>query len=226
MKLLTFRTGITNIYLLQKGERFMITDTGSRGQAEKIIKVIKARGLNIEYLSCIFLTHSHFDHAGSAAELKNITGAKVIAHQLEADDLARGFTPIPNGTNAIFRFISKMGKSPKVEMKMGSYKPVKADIIIDREISLAPFGFDAKIIHTPGHTSGSCSLVFDRYALVGDTMFNFNGKYYPVFANDEIALRESWSKLMKLDVEWFYPSHGKRIRKDKLLLEAERKGIL
>ncbi|MEJ2595487.1 MAG: MBL fold metallo-hydrolase [bacterium] len=226
MKLLAFRIGFTNVYLLQEGKRCMITDTGSRGHAEKIVKAITARGLKIENVSCIFLTHSHFDHAGSAAELQTITRAKVIIHHLEAGHLARGFTPIPKGTNALFRFISKMGKSPNIEKKIGSYKPLKADIIIDGEISLAPFGFDVTIMPTPGHTSGSCSLVGDRFALIGDTMFNFSGKYYPVFANDETALRESWSKLLKLDVDWFYPAHGKRIRKDKLLSEAKRIGIL
>ena len=67
------------------------------------------------------------------------------------------------------------------------------------------------IIHTPGHTKGSSCLIFDKYAFVGDTMFNIMGKIYPPFANDTNFLIRSWKKLIGLNSDYYYPAHGKRI---------------
>lgn len=226
MKLIPFRAGFTNVYFVIENGNILLIDTGTRNLEEKILKSIKSRGYQPNDLKLIFLTHTHYDHAGSVAALKRLTGAKIIVHESEANCLVKGFTPIPKGTNPLFRFISKMGKMKRVEPKIAWYEKTRADILFQENLSLNDFGFSAEIFHSPGHTMGSSSLRSGENIFVGDAMFNLRGSFYPGFANDEEALRETWNKFSELDVKWFYPAHGKRISKDEWLKYAGRKNLL
>jgi glyoxylase-like metal-dependent hydrolase (beta-lactamase superfamily II) len=190
---------------------------------------MQSRGFSTGDLKAIFLTHAHFDHAGSVAEMQRQTGAKIILHQSEAAYLKNGFTRIPKGTTPLFKFISNMGRkgrNGRIEKFIGAYEPAEPDILFNDSLSLESLGFDAEIIHSPGHTVGSSTLITGDTALVGDAMFNLNGNYYPGFANDEETLAKTWKKLIDLNVRWYYPSHGKRIEKGKLIEFVRKKGII
>ena len=67
-----------------------------------------------------------------------------------------------------------------------SYEPCQPDILVNSSLDLKEFGFSAFIIHTPGHTIGSMSIVVDNeVAIVGDTMFGvFKCSVFPPYAND------------------------------------------
>jgi glyoxylase-like metal-dependent hydrolase (beta-lactamase superfamily II) len=160
------------------------------------------------------------------AGIKERTGAKVLVHQSEAEYLEDGFMRIPKGTSPLYKFISYMGRKGPMERKIGGYDPVQPDVTFNDSMSLEPLGFDGKVIHTPGHTRGSSTLVLDDRALVGDAMFNLSGNYYPGFANDEETLMQTWKQLLELDVKWYYPSHGRRIEKSNLVKYIKRKKIV
>ena len=48
----------------------MMVDTGHKGMSEPILRALEDVGHSVETLQVIILTHSHYDHAGGAAELK------------------------------------------------------------------------------------------------------------------------------------------------------------
>lgn len=225
-KIISFRAGFTNIFFLIQDRKILIVDTGTRNLEKRILKFITSRGYKASDLKFIFLTHTHYDHTGSVAQLKQLTGAKVIVHESEAGFLKEGFTHIPKGTNPLFSFISKMGRMKKVEKKIGSYQKVEADLVFQDKLTLEPYGFEAEIFHSPGHSVGSSSLTIGDRVLVGDAMFNMRGSYWPGFADDPKILQETWKKYSGMDIKWFYPAHGKRISKEVLLRYAEKKRIL
>lgn len=221
------RIGFTNVYLIEQNGKCMLIDAGSRGEVEKIRTFIHSRGYALNDLSHLFVTHTHYDHAGSAADLVKITGAKIIVHKSEASCLEKGFKSIPKGTSLIFKLISKSGKlKSSIERRIGEYPSADADIQFNQSLSLIEFGFDAEIIHTPGHTEGSSCLILGNNAIVGDCMFNLNGNLYPGFADNEEELKASWRKLLNLEIKWFYPAHGKRFNKEELMQAAKKKKII
>ena len=86
-------------------------------------------------------------------------------------------------------------------------------VLKDKEFSLHDYGIEGKVIHTPGHSSGSVSILLDTgEAFVGDLAVN---KFplcltpgLPIFAEDWPKLIESWQKLFDLGVKIIYPAHG------------------
>ena len=66
-----------NVYIVSDGEGTMVVDPSC--SADKILAALGERKLD-----AIVLTHSHFDHTGAAAELREATGAPVIASAIDA----------------------------------------------------------------------------------------------------------------------------------------------
>lgn len=224
-KVIPILTGSAQAFLIVQDGEFGLVDSGNRNTEKRIVKAITSRGLNIKDLRFIFLTHTHYDHVGNAAILKKLSDALIIVHQSEADYLRNGFHPIPSGTSPFYKFIVYLGRN-LANKKFSAFDAVEADVLFESQLQLQPYGFDARVIHTPGHTRGSSILVVDRKAFVGDTLFNIMGINYPPFANDEAKLQKSWQQLLVLDVDFYYPAHGKRIKKAELIKAVEKQGIM
>ena len=222
-KVIPILTGTTQVFLIVQEGKFGLIDSGNRNTEKRIVKAITSRGMNIKDLRFIFLTHTHFDHAGNAAALKEMSGSPIIVHQSEADYLRNGFHPIPKGTSPFYRFIVYLGRN-LANKKFSAFDAIEPDALFESRLDLQSFGFDAEILHTPGHTSGSSILITDRKAFVGDTVFNIMGIKYPLFANDEMQLLKSWQQLLDLDVDYYYPAHGKRIPKAEFIKAVEKQG--
>ncbi|MBA4418743.1 MAG: hydroxyacylglutathione hydrolase [Syntrophus sp. (in: bacteria)] len=118
------------------------------GDCGKIFKEAEDKGYNIKY---IVNTHSHVDHIMGNKEMKDLTGAKIIIHEAEAQSLV----------HQSYSLMSSFGADPsppaEITVKDGD------DIVIG-EASL-------KVIHTPGHSPGSISLYHNGIVFTGDTLF-------------------------------------------------------
>ncbi|KAF5088873.1 Hydroxyacylglutathione hydrolase [anaerobic digester metagenome] len=205
--------GRSNAFLISRGSKHVLVDTGRTSSWKKLNQKldILTAGNGLE---AIVLTHTHFDHVENAAALKEKYHGKIIVQRSEAEYLMRGNTPLPQGTNFLTKFIVT-----SVEMFKGGgrslesrykYRSVDPDIEVDETFCLNDFGIDAHVIHTPGHSYGSLSVVVDdELALVGDTVFGvFGGYVFPPFADDIPVLIESWDKLLKTGSKIFIPGHG------------------
>ncbi|HER07888.1 MAG TPA: MBL fold metallo-hydrolase [Bacteroides sp.] len=202
-------------YLLYRPGHALVVDSGRGGSAEKILEKLREEGLQPEMLDLLILTHAHFDHAGSAARLKELTGCRIMVHRSEADRLRRGFTSLPGGTRWKAKILVGLGRV--FARRLGKYEGVEPDILVDKSSDLKEFGFPARVIHTPGHTPGSMVvLTGEGEMLSGDTFFGLEGKeYFPPFAEDIPALLESWKMVRSLPVKIIYPAHGNRITAEK-----------
>ena len=75
----------SNCWLVISGDEFVIIDPSS--PPEFVKARIEQRGLSLKKLKYILLTHGHFDHITGADELRNLSGAPLAVHRLDAECL-------------------------------------------------------------------------------------------------------------------------------------------
>jgi glyoxylase-like metal-dependent hydrolase (beta-lactamase superfamily II) len=108
---------------------------------------------------------------------------------------------------------------------------VAPDILIEHETELEPYGVDARVILTPGHTPGSVSvLTGDGEAIVGDIMmgghlggalFSHRPRYH-YFADDIDQVRASIKKVMSYSPRKIYVGHGGPLGPDAVMERFSR----
>lgn len=88
------------------------------------------------------------------------------------------------------------------------------DIVLTEDgLDLSSYGLAGRIVHTPGHTSGSVSVVLENgAAFVGDLAMS--AKFLrltpglPIFGDDIATIHQSWQALLDFGAETIYPAHG------------------
>ncbi|MEO1968096.1 MAG: subclass B3 metallo-beta-lactamase [Sphingomonadaceae bacterium] len=119
----------------------ILIDGGPSDVGGLIAKNIEALGFTLSDVKILLETHEHFDHAGGLAELKRLTGAKMLASPDAARALEQG-GPIP--------------KDPQFA-EHGTFPKVAVDGLI-RDGEVVRLGNLALKAHaTPGHTAGALS---------------------------------------------------------------------
>jgi glyoxylase-like metal-dependent hydrolase (beta-lactamase superfamily II) len=204
------RLGINRCYVIRDKSCIMI-DAGPPRSGPKIegwLKTIKVRPQDIQL---VVLTHGHFDHAGSAVAVREITGAKIAIHEFDRQTLEGGTASMPSAVTAWGR----VGRVAMMPLKpVFRFPGTQADVILrDDEIRLSEYGISGRVIHTPGHTPGSVSVLLDTGEAFAGCMAH-NGLPFrlkpglPIFAEDLRELKESWRLLLEHGAETVYPGHG------------------
>ncbi|HNX60633.1 MAG TPA: MBL fold metallo-hydrolase [Spirochaetota bacterium] len=203
--IILIRLGVVNSFVIKGKDRLVIVDTGEYGNENRIISEIRNRGFDPGRVSLIVITHGHLDHYGSASALRRLTGAPVAAHVNDSDYMKRGiYAPVKPinvlGSMIKLLFIDENKKIPGVI----------PDIVISDDLDLRTYGVEGKVIPTPGHTSGSVSVILDSGdCIVGDTLMDYTGPDYAVFAEDKECLKKSVMQLMgRCAPERILLSHG------------------
>lgn len=211
MKLEIFQVklGVNSSYLI-RGKDIVMVDGGNPNKLKLFKKKLSELGIQPNEIKLIVLTHSHFDHAGSARDIRDLTGAKIAIHESERSFVESGGIIIPKGVN----FLGKLTMPAFRIMREISFPKFKPDILItDKPFSLSIYGIDGNIVHTPGHTKGSISVILaSGDAFVG--CMAHNGLPFrirpglPIYAQDIDEIKRNWKILIGSGVKTIYPGHG------------------
>jgi len=205
------KLGVDHCYIIQ-GDGVIMIDGGSPNQVKGFMKAIERLSIKPEDIELMVLTHGHWDHIGSVKAIKDITGAKIALHQKEKDWLEKSLKPLPPGVTAWGKVFVKI---MAVFMPLVHIPATDVDIVLeDEEFDLSKYGISGKIIHTPGHSPGSVSVLLETGdAFVGDlAMGEFPLRLspgLPILAEDMQRVRESWELLVDARAKTIYPAHGK-----------------
>ena len=163
----------------------------------------KVRDLKVLKVKALLHTHGHLDHINGTRRLREETGAKIMIHAADR--------PLYERLAEQFAFFG---------IDVGSDNdPLPVDEFLEdgQEVTFGRHGL--KVIHTPGHTPGSCCFHKEGLLFAGDTLFRRSiGRTDLPGGNLEQETASIRSRLYGLDPETVvFPGHGSetRIREEK-----------
>jgi len=204
------RLGINRCYVI-KADGCIMVDTGPSISESAIENWLRTIPIDPQEIQLIVLTHGHADHVGAASRVKKITGAKIAVHKYDKDMFENGDVVWPSAVTNWGRLMRAMLKPLS---SLFRFQGGKVDVVLGNEgLALADYGIPGRVIHTPGHTPGSVSVLLETGdAFVGCMTHNslpFRiGPGLPIFAEDLPKLRESWESILEQGAETIYPAHG------------------
>ncbi|NLX48881.1 MAG: MBL fold metallo-hydrolase [Methanospirillum sp.] len=139
-------------------------------------------------IEVIVLTHGHYDHTAHVRECAVLCDAEVAIHAEDAGTLADDHRSL--------------------SLHFGARSPgIVPDLLLGDGDEIGGL----RVLHTPGHTPGSCCLLDEGTAdlLAGDTVFS-DGCFgrYDFAGGSREALTRSLDRLAALEVRGLYPGHG------------------
>ncbi len=190
MKLKVLSKGLfdSKCYILSDQNECAIIDCGVK--IEDVMSVIAEDDLKARY---IILTHGHVDHIFYAQGLREATGAALCIHEEELPVL---MDPEKNGS-ALFGYQSEV-------------KPAMPDHLLKHGDKLPLGNLTLDIIHTPGHSPGSISILCENLLFSGDTLFYRSVGRTDLFGGSAGELSDAIeNRLYILDGDTkVYPGHG------------------
>jgi hydroxyacylglutathione hydrolase len=194
-----------NCYLVKNPTGFILIDTGLPKRRSDLVRELEAAGCKPGDLRLIIITHGHLDHNGNTAYLHEMYDAKIAMHSgdsgmAESGDMFRG---VKGFTVAIVRILLPL-------VGMSRYDSFRPDIILEDGHDLSEHGFDARVIHFPGHSKGSIGVLTAGGDLFcGDILGNTGRPARTTLIDDSAELDASVERLRTLEVKTVYPGHGK-----------------
>jgi endoribonuclease LACTB2 len=177
----------TNFYVVSADRSRLLVDLGWPGTFPTLRAELDRKGIPIAELRYGLATHYHPDHAGLAQELKaaGVPLLVIVGQETAIPLLKQWMKPVD-------RFI---------DISLHDNIAVRA---ADSRSLLAEMGLAGEVVHTPGHSDDSVSLVLDNgWAFTGD--LPPEGLATP---KSESAVIRSWEALRARGATTVYPGHG------------------
>jgi hydroxyacylglutathione hydrolase len=173
----------------EESKRGAVVDPG--GDVPLILDALKQTGVTAEK---ILITHGHIDHAGGAAELRDILDVKIEGPHKEDD------------------FLLQSLPETGVQYGMMDARVVTPDRWLSDGDAVEVAGFVFTVIEAPGHSPGSVVLfnTAQRFAFMGDVLFKGSiGRTDLRRSNHEQLMRSIREKVLPIgDDVTFMPGHG------------------
>ncbi len=165
----------------------IVIDPG--GDAEELQRTLVQDGLNV---TAIIATHAHFDHVLAAEALRAATGAPFYLHSADGD------------------LLSWMEESGRLFLGAEIGPPPEIDGWAREGDRLVAGSVELEVLHTPGHSPGSISLITTTALFSGDSLFKGSiGRTDLPGGDTDTLLRVIRNKLFALDEGLpVYPGHG------------------
>ena len=180
--------GNTNCYVICGSRGSVLFDTDWAGTYFKFRRALKGAGVPLRSLSYLLISHYHPDHMGIAQEISS-AGVPLLVMDVQKAYL-HAADPVFAKEQSV-RFCPIMD-SEVIMISCGQSRDL-----------LAAVGIDGEVMHTPGHSDDSVSLVLDEgAAFVGDLC-----PLFTVPAYGDRTLENSWNQLLRRGTDRIFYGH-------------------
>ena len=182
----------TNTYLIHGKTGDLLFDTGWAGTFGALCKALGEKGLKLQSIKYLLISHFHPDHMGIAQKTADAAGAVIAVPDVQTEFI--------HSSDYIFEKEKKPDFVPIDDQKIKIISTGKSRRF------LKELGISGEIIHTPGHSDDSISLWLDKEKtlLVGDL-----NPLYELEMHKGTQIAESWEKLLKLKPDKICYGHAK-----------------
>ena len=205
--------GLANGVLLEGDDgELVLVDAGFPDHEAAIFDALRTLDREPQELRHVVFTHAHPDHIGSAAAIVARTGAKTWMHPADVPIAESGgpFRPMSSSPGLVQKIGFRLFWRPNEPVA-----PIRIDEQIDDGETL-PIAGGLEVIHTPGHSAGHVSLLWQngRLLIVGDVGSNVAGVSDPLGFEDREQGRRSQRQLASVHFEAAAFGHGRAIPRD------------
>ncbi|MDR2957246.1 MAG: MBL fold metallo-hydrolase [Coriobacteriales bacterium] len=189
MEIVTLTHKHTYSYLVKGSQQWLMFDAGWPDSFVPFARSMKEQGVRIKDIQHFVVSHFHMDHAGLTQVLKDY-GVGFLLHECQV-----------GATGAMNDFFTK---HPDAD-----YRPITEtnnQLVTSAESRelLKQMGIDGEIIHTPGHSPDSVTLIIDNlFAFVGDLPGIELASGF-----GSVEMEDSWLKILSYGVKTVYPAHA------------------
>ena len=179
------------VYLIRFESEAALVDAGTGGDTDRLFRNIESCGVSPDAVRYLLLTHCHFDHTGGAADVRERTGCRIVAHALEAPFLEEGDDRV---TAALWygTHLSPLPVDERIEGSRGTIRMGNREILA---------------VHIPGHSPGSLAFLLEsdgQRVLFGQ---DIHGPLDESLLSDEDAYRRSLELLAGEDADILCEGH-------------------
>jgi len=177
----------TNFWVVSAGRSRLLVDLGWMGMFSTLASNLARMDIPLKEVTHGVATHYHLDHAGAAQDLKD-AGMRLIVTEEQV---------------AAIPLMKLHAKAADNYSEISLHGNLVITCAESRAL-LATIGIDGQLVHTPGHSDDSVSLLLDSGAVfTGDLT-------HPMLLAEENAevVARSWQHLRDLGATTVHPGHG------------------
>lgn len=218
----------TNCYLVKTDSGCILIDTNFPFVRGRLEEELENAGCKPGNLKLVVVTHGDVDHTGNCAYLREKYKARIAMHKGDTemcmkDGITRDRGEMPKDFPLLltilwlFRGFLRFAIGQMLWRK--PFERFEPDLLLEEGQGLAAYGFDARILYTPGHSKGSISVLTDSGDLFcGDAFSNVWGRILTSIDKDGLE------RLKEMKIETVYPGHGKPFLIEQITNPNEKDG--
>lgn len=200
---------IVNVFIIRTAAGLILVDTGPSGSKQLLFDAIKKIGSQVNDLKHIIVTHSHYDHSGSLADIVSEVNVPVYMHPHDARLIRKGIAyRFKSDTINHMLHIATFGS--RIRLPYINIKEVKHIIEVNDYDWIAGKGF-LRVIYSPGHWPGQITLFYPSEGgvmIAADAAENHSGLQLPSTYQSKDECVATIKKISSFDFNTAVFSHG------------------
>ncbi len=162
----------TNVYVIEGSKGNILVDCGwdSSEAVWAFREELRLERLSFDDINWIVVTHVHPDHFGLAAKLKELCGAQIVMHPLEASLIDSRYVDYRQSAEEVELMLISNGVPSEEAARMREASawaaqfvtPTHPDVLVEDGDTISNGTFQLEVLHTPGPSPGHICLYYPR----------------------------------------------------------------